>query len=608
MATIRDPALAAPVARAGGYAPLRDYAAIGDGRTVALVSRDGSVDWLCLPDLDSPSVFGSLLDAGRGGRFALAPDGEFEARRRYLPGTNVLETTFTTADGAVRVTDALTLPAGRLAPLRELARRVEGVAGAVTLRWRLVPRFGYGEAPTRLGRRAGIPVATAGADAVALRTWDAGEPRLDGDAICGRFEVTPGTRALLAVTAAHGEPLVLPARDDVERRLDATASFWRDWAGKRAYDGPWREAVVRSALALKLLVHAPSGAVAAAPTTSLPERLGGERNWDYRFCWVRDSAFTADALLRLGCPAEARAYFSWLLHAAQLTQPRLGVLYRLDGGARARERTLSLDGYRSSRPVRVGNGAAGQLQLDVYGDLLQTAWLYAGRAGGLDSDTARRLAEVADLVCDCWRQPDAGIWETRGEPRHHTHSKLMCWVALDRAGRLAADGTIPGRHAARWRREAEAIRRFVDERCWSPSLGAYAQHAGGDEADASLLQAALVGWAAPDDPRLRGTIDGVRRELGRGPLLYRYRSDDGLPPGEGAFLACSFWLVDALARSGRLDEAAATMEELLALANDVGLYSEEIDPETGEFLGNLPQGLVHLALIGAATSLAEAAT
>jgi GH15 family glucan-1,4-alpha-glucosidase len=597
--------LSARPERSDGYAPIADYAAIGDGRTAALVARDGSVDWLCLPDLDSPTVFASLLDAKRGGRFALAPEDDFEAERRYLPGTNVLETTFSTAGGTVRVTDAMTLPNGALAPFRELARRVEGISGRVAMSWQAEPRFGYGQAQTSFARRDGIPLATSGSDALGLLSWDAGQPAVEDGAIRGSFEVLEGTRSLLALSAAHAEPLVLPAREDVEQRIDAAAAFWKEWSDRRSYEGPWKEAVVRSALVLKLLFYSPSGAVVAAPTTSLPEKIGGERNWDYRYCWVRDSAFTADALLRLGCSAETTAYFWWLLHATQLTHPRLEVLYRLDGRAEAKERKLPLAGYRGSRPVRIGNAALAQSQLDIYGDLLQTAWLYADRKGALDADTGRRLAKIADLVSEIWQQPDAGIWEVRSEPAHFTHSKMMCWVALDRAIRLVETRKIPGGDTARWRREADKIRRFVDERCWSERLRSYVRFAGSDELDASLLVGVLTGFAEATDPRLQGTIDAVRRELGRGPLLLRYSGEDGLPEREGAFLTCSFWLVDALARSGRIDEASEVMDELVALANDVGLYAEEIDPETGEFLGNMPQALVHLALIGAAATIAE---
>jgi GH15 family glucan-1,4-alpha-glucosidase len=585
--------------------PIGDYAAIGDGRTVALVARDGSIDWLCLPDLDSPSVFAAVLDADRGGRFELRPDAPAQIQRRYLPGTNVLETTFTTAHGVARVTDAMTLPSSDLGPARELVRRVDGLAGVVPMRWRVTPAFGYGAVPPRIGRRGRIPVAVGGRDALSVCSWEAGEPQIDDGAISGRFEARASSSALIALCAAHQEPLVFSPREQVERRLDATTAFWRRWAAQRAYQGPWRDAVIRSALALKLLFHAPSGAIAATATASLPEQIGGERNWDYRFCWVRDSAFTLDALLQLGCPSEAEAFFWWLLHASQLTHPRLQVLYRLDGGERAPERTLELDGYRNSRPVRVGNDAAAQLQLDIYGDLLQTALIYTDAGGHLDRETGARLGEMADLVCRLWRQPDSGIWEVRSQPQHFTHSKMMCWVALDRALRLSDDGHLPSGHASTWRSEALAIREFIETRCWSQRLASYTRHAGGEDLDASLLLGVLFGYESPDPGRLTATVDAVRRNLGRGPLLSRYSGQDGIRGAEGAFLCCSFWLADALARTGRLNEATELMEQLVSLANDVGLYAEELDPHTTDLLGNIPQGLVHLALSNAAVTIAR---
>lgn len=598
---------AAPSAsRIQGYAPLRAYAAIGDGRTVALVARDGSIDWLPLPDLDSPTVFAALLDNERGGYFGLEPELPYEVIRRYLPTTNVLETMFLTAGGTVRVVDALTLPGAGLEPFRELQRRIEGLSGRVPLRWRIEPRFGYAKASTAFGSRLGHPTATTGNDAIALTAFEAGEPETIDDGWSGRFEATAGSSALLALSVAKEEPLIFPARHDLDARFEQTCRTWRRWARDRAYEGPWREAVIRGALALKLLVFAPSGAVAAAATASLPEEIGGERNWDYRYSWVRDSAFTINAFLRLGCPAEAQAYFWWLMHATQLSSPRLRVLYGLDGGTRTPERELPLAGYRDSRPVRIGNGAAEQLQLDSYGELLQTAWLYAQSGNRIDRDVGRRLGDLADFVCASWRRPDAGIWEVRSGPVHFTQSKMMCAVALDRASRLAEQEVLPRRHLARWRSEADMIREFVDTRCWSPAKRSYVRFAGGDELDASLLLAALHDYAGPRDERLISTIDAIMRELTDGPFVRRYTGDDGVLGSEGAFLACSFWLVEALARSGRLEEASELMSTLVDLGNDVGLLSEEIDLQTGEFLGNLPQGLSHLALISAATALAEA--
>jgi GH15 family glucan-1,4-alpha-glucosidase len=511
----------APGVRADGYVSLREYAAVGDGRTVALVASDGALDWLCLPDLDSPSAFGAILDAEKGGSFVFAPETPFVATRRYVPDTNVLETTFETANGSVRVTDAMLLPSSGLSPNRELARRVEGMSGSVPMRWRVEPWFGYGAGRPRIARRGDTPVATAGRDALAVSAWGAGAPVLDEISISGSFDATPAHAALVVLSAAHREPLVFPSRDEVERRLAETITFWREWVAGRAYDGPWREAVIRSALALKLLIHSASGAIAAAATASLPEQIGGERNWDYRFCWVRDSAFTLQALMQLGCPHEGESFFWWLLHASQLTHPRLRVLYRLDGGERAPESTLPLAGYRRSTPVRTGNGAASQDQLDIYGDLMQTAWFYAEAGGRLDSDTARRLAEIADLVCEIWRQPDSGIWEVRSEPLHFTHSKMMCWAALDRALRLAERGEIPHAHAARWRAQAEAITAFIDERCFSEELGSYVRSAGSVELDASLLLGALMDYPARRDPRMTATIGAIQRELGHGPLLNR---------------------------------------------------------------------------------------
>jgi GH15 family glucan-1,4-alpha-glucosidase len=593
--------------RIDGYAPIRDYAAIGDGRTVALIASDGSIDWLCLPDLDSPSVFGALLDSERGGKFALEPEAECEATRRYLPGTNVLETTFRTASGVARVVDALNLPArSSLSPDRELVRRVEGVAGEVPLRWHVEPRFCYGIATTSVDARGGVPRAQSGRDALALRSWDAGEATVGNGVIRGRFVARDGSRSLLVLAAAHQEPLVLPGHADVETRLEDTIRFWRGWSAARGYDGPWKEEVLRSALALKLLVFAPSGAIAAAPTTSLPEEIGGARNWDYRFAWPRDAVFTLEALLTLGCSGEARAFFWWLMHASQLTHPKLHVLYRLDGNVQAGERSLPLDGYRGSRPARAGNGAAGQTQLDVYGELLEAAARLAASEGGLDRDHGRRLAGVADYICKVWEAPDSGIWELRGRQEQLTQSKMMCAVALARAAELAEDGFLPSRHLSRWRREESRIREFVERRCYSASKRSYVRSAEDEALDASLLLAVINRYDQPTSPRLVETVDAVRRELAQGPLIRRYLGEDGLEGEEGAFLACSFWLAEAYARQGRLEEAAELMDELVPLANDVGLYSEELDPESAEFLGNFPQGMSHLALVTAAVAYSRA--
>ncbi|TRW45675.1 glycoside hydrolase family 15 protein [Georgenia yuyongxinii] len=593
-----------PTSRRAGFAPLRSYAVIGDGRTVALVADDGAIDWLSWPDLDSPSVFAALLDP-EGGSFTLAPTVPFRTTRRYLPGTNVLETTFRTEVGVARVVDALTLRGNGLGPSRELQRRIQGDDGRVPMAWQVRPRFDYGRRATHIARRAGVAVASSGSDALAVLVSPVSSAHIDASTIRGAFDATPGTPVLITLSGAHQEPLIFPTRRELDERFAHTVTSWRDWTATLTLPGSWRDAVARSALALKLLVFAPSGAVAAAATTSLPEELGGERNWDYRFSWVRDSAFTLSALLRLGCAPEAQAYLWWLLQATQLTHPRLQPLYRLDGGPTATERVLPMAGYRNSGPVRVGNAAARQHQLDSYGELLQTVWLYIESGGRLDPEIGRRMAEIADLLCRSWHERDAGIWEVRSAPAHFTHSKMMCWVALDRADRLAERGVIPDKHLARWRAEAETCRDFIEQRCYSEEHQSYTRHADGEELDASVLLGLLSGYGEAGSARWHTTVDALRRHLGHGPYLYRYTGEDGLTGREGAFVSCSFWLVEALARTGRAADATTLMDELITLSNDVGIYAEEIDPATGAFLGNLPQGLSHLALISAATAIAE---
>jgi GH15 family glucan-1,4-alpha-glucosidase len=588
--------------RVDGFAPIREYAAVGDGRTVALVARDGSIDWLPVPQVDSEPVFGALLDPERGGHFELAPADEYEVERRYLGRSNVLESTYTTETGKARVVDGLMLQDGGELSWVELLRRVEGVKGRVRFRFRLRPRFGFAGAGAAAERRGDTIVFACGEHALAFRAWKAAVECSGQDAV-GELEARRGRASLLACLIAIDEPIALPTRDEHELRLERTVEAWERWVSTSAYEGPYPEAVERSALALKLLISSKTGAITAAATTSLPEKIGADLNWDYRFAWIRDTALTLDALGNLGFRAQVHASLSWLLRATRSTHPRLQPFYTLSGDVPRDCEDLDLAGYRGSRPVRIGNSASGQLQLGTYGDLLETIWLYLGHGNLLDEETGLRVAEVADHVCRVWQLPNSGFWELQ-EEQQYTESLIKCWLALDRAVRLAEAGTGDTAKAELWRGQREEIRGWMDEHCWSERLQSYTFFPGTDRLDAAVLQAAFCGFLEHGHPRLQPTIDAIRAGLSAGgPLLYRY---SGQQEQEGAFLACSFWLVSALVTAGKVEEAQDLMDELLPLSNDVGLFAEQIDPETGAFLGNIPQGLTHLALINAAIAIDRA--
>ncbi|HYX75810.1 MAG TPA: glycoside hydrolase family 15 protein, partial [Gaiellaceae bacterium] len=588
-----------------GYAPIEDYALIADGRTCALVARDGSVDWLAVPRLDSETVFARLLDSKLGGTFELAPDTDFRVEREYVGDSNVLRTTFVTARGTARVTDAITLDNGNFLPWFELVRGIEGVTGMVPMRWRIAPRFGAGERPRELTiERLGEAVLAVSRPAIlAVYPFDAGEPYHTDDEITGSFELGAGERALLVLRATHHEPIPVARRDWAERRLHDTASDWDRWLADAGVEGEWNAEVRRSALALRALTYVPTGAIVAAPTTSLPERIGGERNYDYRYAWVRDTAFTLDALINLGLLVQVHASFAWLLRAIERTEPDLHVFYDLDGDMTSNDEELELDGYRGSGPVRRGNAAASQLQLGCYGDLFETAELYVREGNALDEHTAARLADILDHLMTIWRREDSGIWELP-ELEQYTISKIAVWAAFDRALRLVERGQLPRERAKGWREAAKEVREFVERECWSEPRGCYMMFPGSARLDASILRVSRMGFIDVTGERFSTIIDAIRSELDAGDgLLYRYSGQQRV---EGAFVACSFWLVEALARAGRVDEARRTMRQAIGHANDVGLFSEEIDPETGAFLGNFPQGLSHLALVNAAAAIRDA--
>lgn len=598
----------------GRDAPIADYGLIGDCRAAGLVSRDGSLDWLCFPRFDSPSIFGALLDAGSGGRFRIRPAGEFQTVRRYLPDTNILETTFKTSHGKVVLRDLMPVASEeekrqKLMPEHEVLREVEGIQGELEIEILYEPRPDYGRTQPRLQQRGplGVRCEANGASLVLCSELPINVTN-DGSAAVGRARMRAGERKFLSFTYTQEVPSVLPllgraARTTAER----TAQWWRDWASRSSYQGPYRDAVVRSALALKLMTYAPSGAVVAAPTTSLPEQLGGVRNWDYRYCWLRDASFTLRALFALGYRKEAEAFLQWMLHATRLTWPELQVVYDVFGEARLPEQELThLAGYAASYPVRIGNDAHGQLQLDVYGEVIDAVSRFARRGGRFDRDQMKLLDGLGHTVCKRWREPDEGIWEARSERRHNTHSKVLCWVALDRLIRMHDAGQLRV-CVDEFRTTRDVVRAEIERRGFSQSLGSYTSSFDGAELDASLLVLPLYGYVDGGHPRMRSTYRRIYEKLAHGNLVHRYAttSEDGLPPGEGAFGICSFWGVECRALGGDVEGATRAFEELLDYTNDLGLLAEEIDPDNCAALGNFPQAFTHVGLINAALTLAE---
>ena len=596
---------------------IEDYAAIGDGRSAALVGRDGSIDWLCWPRFDSPSIFGAILDPAAG-RWQIAPVAPFRTERHYIQDTNVLQTRFDTGAGVMVLTDLMPVASEEekdrlLMPEGEILRLVECERGEVEVDMMFDPRPGYGLRPARIRQagQLGFRMET-GAGLLVLRTDLPLELTAEGR-LRGRVRLSAGDAVVASLTFAVDGPAVLPPLGEWSRAAVArTVDWWRTWASGARYDGPRREMVIRSALALKLMVYAPSGAVIAAPTTSLPERIGGTLNWDYRFCWLRDASMTVRALFGLGFLDEAHAFLDWLLQATRLTQPELRVLYDVHGNKPRAERILDrLAGYRGSRPVRIGNAAADQLQLDVYGEVIDAVTHFVREGGTLDRETGRALAAFGEYVCRHWDQPDEGIWEPRTGRSCHTHSLVLCWTALDRLLQLHAQGHLRGVPADKFKENREAIRRLVETRAWNPALQSYVAHLDGDRVDAALLLLAWYGFEAAGSDRMRQTYQRIRERLGAGDgLLYRYRipslrSGQALPD-EGTFGISSFWGVEYLALGGgTVQEARDLFERLCGHANDVGLFAEEVDPTTGAALGNFPQAFTHVGLINAALSLAR---
>lgn len=589
---------------------IQDYAVIGNGRSAALVSRAGSIDWLCWPRFDSPSLFGRLLDLEAGGSWSIAPTAPAVVERRYVDETNVLETRFQTATGTLALVDFM--PAAseeekqqRLWPEHELVRRIECEQGEVEVQVHFDPRPDYGRAKVTIrdARPLGFRIEM-GSCLITLRSGIALAPSSDGG-ISTRFTLGAGATAWFSLAGSWEGPAVLPTLGQpLAEKLSLTIDWWRRWAARAKYSGPYRDHVVRSALALKLLIYAPSGAMIAAPTTSLPERMGGDLNWDYRFCWLRDAAFTARALFGLGYREDAEAFISWMLHATRLTRPELRVIYDVFGEGNTDEKELPhLRGYADSSPVRVGNATREQLQLDVYGEVIEAVTHFLHSGGELDRETQKMLRQFGEFVCRHWQQPDNGIWEPRDKREHFTHSRLLCWVALDRL--INMEDQIRRMPLEKFKQNRNLIRRDIEDHGWNPQLGSYTQALGGKTFDATALLLALHEFHEASSSRMQQTYQRLQQRLGVGPgLIYRY--EKSIEGGEGAFAICCLWLAEFLAKGGgSLEEAQRSFLQTLAYSNDLGLFAEEIDPKTGDALGNFPQAFTHVGLINAALSLVE---
>ena len=591
------------------YPPIGEYGFISDSHSVALVSRSGSVDWCCMERIDSGSCFGRLLDWEKGGYCSISPrDDAQPAARQYVDGTLVLETTFRTGGGEARLYDCFTLPADKEEyPYRELLRVVEGVRGHVELDLKVVPRFDYGDVEPWI-RQEGVRVYSAiGGNDGLLISSDADIDLAGDHDLEAPIGVHAGERVHLSMQFVLPErldydPPKVPDVKELDRRLQETIEWWREWSSNLKFEGPYRPGVLRSAVAIKGLMYNLTGAVAAAPTTSLPERWGGDLNWDYRYSWVRDSFFSVRSLAEIGFEEEADRFRQFIERSAAGNARKLQIMYGVGGERRLTEETLGyLEGYRGAKPVRVGNAASLQLQLDAYGELLELSWRWHLRGNSPDDDYWRFILRLVEMAAERWREPDHGLWEIRGEPRHYVHSKVMCWTALDRGLRLAEEGMrkAPER---RWNSTRKEIQEAIESEGYDEESGVFVQSFGGKELDAALLLLPRVGFVDYNDERMVRTTDAIREELDDGGLLKRFRRDDG---EEGAFLACSFWLAECLAHQGRIEEARSVFDCAISTGNDLGLFSEEYDTENAELLGNFPQGLTHLAHITAAIALAE---
>ena len=592
-------------ARQEGYAGLGDYAAIGEGRSVALIAPDGAIDWWCAPNMDSPPLFDRILDAGTGGHFQVAPVGEWQMQRSYRENSNVLETRYQTDTGEVLITESLNSTlAGRL-PWNELARRVEGISGQVEMQVIFQPGTRAETCSPWQKRINGHPVYHVGELMAMLRLTDDVQINECGDErFTATFTASPDSRTLVALVTTEREPLAIPAPEKIDERIETSHIAWRDWADGLSWEGPYDNHVRRSALALKFLWYSPTGALAAAATSSLPEKLGNDKNYDYRYAWIRDACLIIKAFVYLGSMEDCKAAFSWLSRTIREHDNGLRACYTLEGGQVPEERFPPLSGYQNTQPVRVGNNARDQVQLSMYGDMLATARLFIQAGHVLDLSTSRLLGKLANHCADGWRQKDSGIWELP-EEQHYTHSKMACWLALDQAVQLAQDSHIEPTWVQRWERERDRIRDWIETHCWSETRQAYTFYAGSDRLDAAVALTHYYG-SCVDPQRMLSTLTQIREELGHGGvMLYRYSEAE---KEEATFVACAFWLVEALAELGEREEAGRIMDEILeqlCQRGNIEIFNEMFDTRTKSWLGNMPQGLSHLSLVCAAKALSQ---
>lgn len=595
---------------------ISDYALLGNSRGSALVSNRGSIDWCCLPEFDSPSIFASIIDREKGGYFLVSPCNDFHSAQKYIPDTNVVETRFSAGDSEVCCYDAFVAnseetKANSLFPDHEILRIVEGLKGTMKMKMEYAPRTFYGKhAPfLKNKKRFGIHFEWKENNYCLLSSLHPDELAISGKKkAVADFELKAGQRVIFSLSCCDQSPTIIPeVQFDAWSRMSNTIQYWRDWISKCGYNGIYSEQVKRSVLALKLLSHAPSGAIIAAPTTSIPEKIGGVRNWDYRYCWLRDSSFTVRVLLKLGFEEEVHAYMNWILHATHLTRPKLQVVYSTYGHARLPERLLNwLSGYKGSFPVRIKNNADDQFQLDVYGEVLDAIYTYSDLVKKFDKNSKNFIIGLGNIICELWKQPDNGIWEIRSSPLHHTHSKVMCWVGLDRLIKLCRKYHWTEAPINLFIETAACVHREIEGVGYNELVGSYTRELNGRQLDASALTFSLVGYTDASSPRMSSTIECIDSHLSKNKMVFRYQGMDGIDGNEGCFGICSFWLSENLASLGKVERAIEIFQATIQCAGTTGLLSEEFDPQSHELLGNYPQGFTHIGLINAALAIDEA--